>query len=132
VVCFRHDSVSFAFNDAIWAKYGSTINKTVKLTDPKTRQTPSTNLFLTVDYGTALPNYGSTIQDLVKMRTHFTVCGMASRGLAGSIAADSGQNPDAVYKELLGNTVPNSHIVTAGVLAVNRAQERGYTLLTAI
>ena len=66
------------------------------------------------------------------MGTHFAVCGMASRGLASSIAADTGLDADAVYKELMANTIPNSHVVSAGVLAVNRAQEHGYTLLTAL
>jgi len=28
--------------------------------------------------------------------------------------------------------VPNGHMVTAGVLAANRAQEYGYTFLTAL
>jgi hypothetical protein len=132
VVCFRHESVSFAFNDEMWAKYGSTMNKTTKLMDPKTNRAPATNLFLSVDYGTALPNYGSTILDLVNRGTHFAVCGMASRGLAGDIAGDVGKDVEEVYKELLANTIPNSHLVTAGVLAVNRAQEHGYTLLTAL
>ena len=34
--------------------------------------------------------------------------------------------------ELITNTIPNSGMVSAGVLAVNRAQEYGYTLLTAL
>jgi len=132
IVCFRHSSTSFGFNDAMWGKYGATMNKTVQLTDPKTRQPPTTNLYYSVDYGTDLPNYGCTIQDLVKFGTHFAVCGMASRGLAEGIAADTGANAEAVYRELMANTIPNSHVVTAGVLAVNRAQEHGYTLLTAL
>jgi intracellular sulfur oxidation DsrE/DsrF family protein len=57
---------------------------------------------------------------------------MATRGLAGGIAADTGVDADTVYKELVANTIANSHIVPAGVLAVNRAQEHGYTLLTAL
>lgn len=32
-----------------------------------------------------------------------------------------------IYQEFVANTVPNSHIVVAGIVAVNRAQERGYT-----
>jgi len=59
------------------------------------------------------------------------VCGMATRGVAERIAEETGQKADAVYKELAGNAIPNSRIVTAGVLAVTRAQEYGYTLLTA-
>ena len=76
-------------------------------------QPPSTNLYYSVDYGLALPNLGP-------------------RGLAGSIAADSGGDSESIYKELIANTVSNGHIVTAGVLAANRAQEYGYTFLTAL
>ena len=36
------------------------------------------------------------------------------------------------YNELAANLVPNSHMVAAGIVAVNRAQERGFTLVTAI
>jgi intracellular sulfur oxidation DsrE/DsrF family protein len=132
VVCFRHASTAFGFNDAMWEKYGKTMNKVVQLTDPKTKQPPTINLYYSVDYGTDLPNYGSTIQDLVKAGTHFAICGMASRGVAESIATETAGNADAIYRELMANTVPNSHVVSAGVLAVNRAQEYGYTLLTAL
>jgi len=116
----------------MWAKYGKTMNTTVQLTNPNTKQPPTTNLFYSVDYGAALPNLGSTIEALIKQGTRFAVCGMASRGLADSIAADAGGDADAVYKELIANTIPNSRVVSAGVLAVNRAQEYGYTLLTAL
>ena len=100
--------------------------------DTNTKESPKTNLFYSVDYGLALTNYGVTIESLVKQGTLFAICGMATRGLAGSIAADTGSDADRVYKELIANTIPNSRIVSAGVLAVNRAQEYGYTLLTAL
>ena len=132
VVCFRHSATAFGFNDAMWAKYPKTMNATPQLIDPKTKQPPTTNLYYSVDYGVELPNLGSTIQDLVKWGTHFAICSMATRGLAGTIASDTGANPDSIYKELIANTVPNSHMVTAGVLAANRAQEYGYTFLTAL
>jgi hypothetical protein len=60
------------------------------------------------------------------------ICEMATHGLAGSIAADTGGTEDAVYRELVANAIPNARMVAAGVLAVNRAQEYGYTLLTAL
>ena len=132
VVCLRHSGTAFGFNDAIWGKYGKTMNATVQLVDPNTKESPKTNLYLSVDYGLALTNLGSTIESLVKLGTRFAVCGMATRGLAGSIAAETGSDVDTVYKELIANTIPNGRMVSAGVLAVNRAQEYGYTLLTAL
>ncbi len=132
VVCFRHSATAFGFNDAMWAKYPRAMNSTPEMIDPKTKQPPTTNLYYSVDYGLDLPNLGSTIQDLVKLGTQFAICGMATKGLAGSIASQTGGNADVIYKELIANTVPNGHIVTAGVLAANRAQEYGYTFLTAL
>ncbi len=132
VVCFRHSATAFGFNDAMWAKYPKAMNATPQLTDPKTKQPPTTNLYYSVDYGLALPNFGSTIQDLVKQGTQFAICSMATRGLAGTIASETGGDADAIYKELIANTIPNGHMVTAGVLAANRAQEYGYTFLTAL
>ncbi len=59
------------------------------------------------------------------------VCQMASRGLAGSIAGSTGGNTDAVYNELVANVLTNSHMAPAGIVAVNRAQERGYSFVHA-
>ena len=35
---------------------------------------------------------------------------------------------ETIYKELTSNTIANSHYVSAGIVATNRAQERGSTL----
>ena len=132
VACLRHFATPFAFNDAIWAKYGKVLGMMVEFTDPKTRQAPSTNLLNSAEYGMALPNLGTTIDSVVRRGTRFAVCDMATHFFAGGIAAQAGGNGDAVYKELVANTIPNSHMVAAGVVAVNRAQEYGYTLLSTL
>jgi hypothetical protein len=132
VACLRHFATPFAFNDAIWAKYGKVLGMMVEFTDPKTRQAPSTNLLNSAEYGMALPNLGTTIDSVVRRGTRFAVCDMATHFFAGGIAAQTGGNGDAVYKELVANTIPNSHMVAAGVVAVNRAQEYGYTLLSTL
>ena len=132
VVCLRHFATAFAFNDAIWAKYGKLMSTMLQFTDPKTKEAPLTNLLNSAAYGMALPNLGNTIDSVVKRGTQFAVCDMATHFFAGQIAMASGANADAVYKELVANTIPNSHMVPAGVVAVNRAQEYGYTLLTAL
>jgi hypothetical protein len=132
VACLRHFATPFAFNDAIWAKYGKVLGMMVEFTDPKTRQAPSTNLLNSAEYGMALPNLGTTIDSVVRRGTRFAVCDMATHFFAGGIAAQAGGNADAVYKELVANTIPNSHMVAAGVVAVNRAQEYGYTLLSTL
>jgi hypothetical protein len=131
VACFRHFATPFAFSDVIWKKYGKQLGMMIEFTDPKTKQAPAANL-LNLDYGMQLPNLGSTIDSVVKRGTRFAVCDMATHFFAQQVASATKGNPDAVYKELVGNRIPNSYMVAAGVLAVNRAQEYGYTLLTTL
>jgi len=132
VVCLRHFATAFAFNDAIWTKYGKTMSSVIQFVDPRTREAPSKNLLNSADYGTTLPNLGNTIDSVVKRGAHFAVCDMATHFIASQIAMASNGNADAVYRELTQNLIPNSHLVAAGVVAVNRAQEYGYTTLTAL
>jgi hypothetical protein len=132
VACMRHFATPFAYNDAIWNKYGKAISLMIEFTDPKTKQAPSTNLLNSGAYGMALPNLGNTIDSVVKRGTRFAVCDMATHFFAGQLAMQTKGNADAIYKELVANTVPNSHMVAAGVVAVNRAQEYGFTLLSTL
>src|SRR5258705_2655304 len=132
VACLRHFATVFAFNDAIWAKYGKVLGMMVEFTDPKTRQAPSTNLLNSAEYGMALPNLGTTIDSVVKRGTRFAVCDMATHLFAGRIAAQADGDADALSKGLFGKTNPHSPKGPPGVVAVNRAQEYGYTLLSTL
>jgi intracellular sulfur oxidation DsrE/DsrF family protein len=132
IVCLRHRATAFAYNDAIWAKYGRTLSSFLEFVDPKTKQPPATNLLNSPDYGMALSNLGTTVASLVKRGTQFAVCEMATRRISGLVAADTKADPQAVFKELSANLIPNGHLVAAGVVGVTRAQEFGYALLTAL
>jgi len=132
VACMRHFATPFAYNDAIWKKYGRNFSMMIEFIDPKTKQAPSTNLLNSGAYGMALPNLGSTIDSVVKRGTRFAVCDMATHFFAGQIAMATKGTADAVYKELVANLIPNGHMVAAGVVAVNRAQEYGFTLLNTL
>ena len=133
IVTLRHRSTAFAFNDAMWAKYGRGLGEGLELLDPKTKQTPTINLLDASGYGTALPNFGQTISAVAKRGVHFAICQMATRRLSGQIAKAVGADTtaDAIYAELTANIAPNGHMVAAGVIAVTRAQEYGYTVLIA-
>ncbi len=131
VVTLRHSSTAFAFTDKIWAKYSKGLTQGLTLTDPKSGQVPTFNLYNAQGYGTQLPNYGQTIDAVAKRGVHFAVCQMATRRLAGQVAMVHGSTADAIYAELTANLVPNGHMVAAGVIAVTRAQEYGYTVLSA-
>ena len=130
VIGMRHFATPFAFTDAFWAKYGAFAGGMLKFNDPKTSQPPTHNVY-NADYGMALPNLGSTLGDVIKRGAHLAICDMATHFFAGEAAKAAGGNADDVYKEFTGMTLPNSHFAAAGVVAVNRAQERGYTLIYA-
>ena len=51
---------------------------------------------------------------------------MATRRLAGLAAKATGGTTDAVVEELGKNLVRNAHLTPAGIVAVGRAQERGF------
>ena len=116
VICLRHHATPFAFNDAIWAKYGAAFSDRINFVDPKTKTAPVVNV------------HAAAYAGAVKRGVHFAVCDMATHFFAGVAAARAGADVDAVYKELVAGTFGNSHFVAAGIVAVNRAQERGYSI----
>lgn len=130
VIVARHNSTPFAYNDAMWAKYGGPLTALTGFNDPATQQPSRVNLFNTT--AATLPSFGTTIDSLIKRGVHVAVCQMATRFIAGQLAQATGAGADAVYNELAANLVGNSHLVAAGILAVNRAQERGYALATVV
>jgi hypothetical protein len=127
IIVLRHFSTPFAYNDAVWGKYSGQIFELTKFVDPKTMQPPRANLYNSTAYGLTLPNFGTTIDGLVNKGVHFAVCDMATHFFAGYIAEQTKANADAVYRELTENLIGNSHLVPAGIVAVNRAQEHGYS-----
>ena len=129
VVCLRHFATIFAFNDAIWAKYGQALSSAVEFVDPRTKQAPAKNLLDDAGYA-QIPV--ATISSVAKRGTQFAVCDMATNMLAGVVASSTKGVQEAIYTEFVRNLIPNSHLAAAGVVAVNRAQEYGYTLLTAV
>lgn len=131
VICARHASTPFAYSDAMWAKYGATFSQRASaFVDPKSKQVPTVNVYLATGYGDVLKSNGILLDAVLKRGVRLAVCGMATRRIAGLIAQKSGEKADDIYKELTGNLVSNAHIVPAGIVAVSRAQERGYTLAT--
>jgi intracellular sulfur oxidation DsrE/DsrF family protein len=118
VIILRHWATPFAFNDPMWAKYGPALAKIIGFSDPTTHEAPRSNVYL---------RSGFALTGLIAQGVHFAVCGVATRFLAGGIADAAGGSSAAIYDELAANMIPNSHLVAAGVVAVNRAQERGYT-----
>jgi hypothetical protein len=131
IVVLRHEATTFAYNDVIWGKYGSVLGGLGKIADPRTNQPPTVNPLTSREFGPAMTNLGVTATALANRGAHFAICDMATNRIAGVIAAAVKSSQPEIYKELVANLLPNGHMVAAGVVAVNRAQERGYTMLTA-
>lgn len=127
VIVARHNSTPFAYNDAMWAKYGAPLAQRAKATDPQTKQAPKVNIYNSSALAAMLPNRSATLDSLIKRGVHLAVCQMATRFFAGGIAQATGGTTDSIYTELVANLVGNAHMVPAGIVALNRAQERGYS-----
>lgn len=127
VIVLRHFSTPFAYTNPVWEKYGAAFSEMTSFKDPKTQQPLSSNIYNSTEYGMALPNFGNTLDSLIQRGVHFAVCDMATHFLAAQLAERTQGDATAIYQELIANLIANSHLVPAGIVAVNRAQERGYT-----
>ncbi len=124
VIVARHKSAPFGYNNAMWATYGQYLSEHAEFTDPKTNEPPAVNAYIAREDGSA---QGGPIDALIDKGVHFAVCQMSTRAIAGKIARGTGGNADAIFKQIAANLVGNAHLVAAGIVAVNRAQERGYS-----
>lgn len=118
IVVVRHIGTQHGFNDAMWAKYGASFAGGLPAAAAQAKEPPKAN-----------PSAVS-LTTLAGQGVQFAVCSMATRRLAGIAAKSSGGTADAVFSELGANLVANARLVPAGIVAVNRAQERGYSLVT--
>ena len=85
---------------------------------------------LTTDAGSAFPQR-DLIVALQKRGVVFTVCGMALRRRANEAAQRSGAAPETVRQQWRAGLLPGVIEVPAGVVAVNRTQERGFSYVYA-
>lgn len=131
VIIVRHRSTPFGYNDAMWAKYGAAIAARAEVEDPKTKGAPKVNMYNSKEYAELLASRGGTLDSLFKLGVQLAVCATSTRGYARAIAEAVGGNADAINSELIANLVSsNARMVPAGIVAVNRAQERGYSLVS--
>jgi intracellular sulfur oxidation DsrE/DsrF family protein len=116
IIVARHSSTMLGYNDAIWAKYGAA---QTRVKNPKTNQAPTVNI------------YRSSLESLFERGVQLAVCSSATHAIVDRLAPAVGGSAEAIYAEFIANLMPNSRLVPAGIVAVNRAQERGYSLVRA-
>lgn len=117
IICYRHASTPLGFNDAMWEKYGKTFATLGRITLNAGDATPTANPQM------------ATITRQAEKGMRFAICNSASTLMAGMIARETGQETATVLAELVANTIPNGHMVPAGVMALTRAQEHGYSFM---
>lgn len=120
IVCFRHTSTPYAFDDAIWKKYGAIFER-------GTTPAPTTNPMNTA----SAANGQTTLADLRAIGVKTVICSKATAGFSRAIAAATGASADDVFAELVTGAIPESRFVAAGVVATTRSQEYNYSLLYA-
>jgi hypothetical protein len=122
IVCFRHQSTAFGYNEAMWTKYGSHFSQRLELPKPVTVNPMNPS---------GPPAEGArTVATLIAKGAQIAVCAQATRAMAGRIAMATGASQDEIFKELTANAVRNGRFVPAGVVAATRAQEYGFSLLS--
>jgi intracellular sulfur oxidation DsrE/DsrF family protein len=118
VIVARHGSAPFAFNEAIWAKYGKIFAANMSANDKVAHPNPVTNV------------HAERLANLAKQGMRLAVCNLTTRTYTRMIGKETGTDPEAVYTELTANPVAPATFVPAGIVAVTRAQERGYALVS--
>jgi hypothetical protein len=111
IVCFRHFSTALGFNDAIWDKYREGLEKTMTAARPA--------------------GIDGFLASVAGSGAQYAICSNATRFFAGQLANDYDGTADDIYDELVANAIQNGRFVSAGVMALTRAQEYGYSLLVA-
>ncbi len=124
ILIARSRSTPFAYNSSIWAKYGAMFAGILKLEGDEAEHAKTANPLL-VDGKEGADT--STLGHLIGLGTRFAVCGLATKGIAGHIAKEVDKSADPIEADLRANLIPGGTMVAAGVVAINRAQEFGYT-----
>lgn len=124
VVGLRHFGIPMAFTDEIWARYK--LGETLGIIDPATKA-PAVRNFVFQSRPGDLPLPGMALDKLMPRGVQVTCCNVALTNLSGMTGAKLGVSPTAARSEWLQHLIPGVVLVPSGVLAVNRAQEKGCT-----
>ena len=122
IMCLRHSATVFAFTDVLWSKHGKAMADAAKYTNPRATEPPTANPY------TVAPR--DAFGALIKRGMQFAVCNTATRRFSRALAGPDG-DAEAMYKTMAANMIPSSRFVPAGVAALTRSQEYGYSLLYA-
>jgi intracellular sulfur oxidation DsrE/DsrF family protein len=112
------------FNDAMWSRYR--FGEKYAITDPTSKAPSVRNIFANVRTGDPLDATNS-VDALLREGVAMLLCNNTFKGMITSIAKDTNQSEPDVRTELLANRIPGVVVVPAMVVAMNRAQDAGFT-----
>ena len=121
VIGVHGGALSLGFDDAIWAKYE--LGKAGNVMDPATKAPAVRNVY--AREGTY------NVAALQKRGVVFLMCNTALRSRTTQMSAALNIPYETLYNELSGGRLPGVILVPAMVVAINRAQERGFTYVRA-
>lgn len=128
VVVLRHSAIPLALGTPLWKKYG--FGEMFEVENAQTKKPQEDNIYYSSPVGTfLLPDM--TIETLLKDGTLFGVCDMALTVYSSMAAKKMNMDAAEVKKEWVAGVLPGIQLVPSGVLAINRAQERGCTYVFA-
>jgi intracellular sulfur oxidation DsrE/DsrF family protein len=124
VVGLRHSAIPLALKDEIWKKYK--LGEFAKVNDKATNAPAERNIFYNPHDGDMMfPD--ASVDKMLARGAIVTCCNVALTVLSGVRASVAGVTAQQAYDEWKANLIPGVVVVPSGVLAVNRAQEKGCT-----
>jgi intracellular sulfur oxidation DsrE/DsrF family protein len=122
VIVLRHSGIPFAMKHDRWAKYK--FGETFKINDPATKAPAVRNPLMGMKAG-EFPIPGVGIDELLGRGVLVGVCNIALTFNAMRLAPSVKMDAAAVKQEWVASLWPGTIVVPSGVIAVNRAQEKG-------
>jgi intracellular sulfur oxidation DsrE/DsrF family protein len=124
ILILRHDAIPIGMSNETWQKYK--FSEAFKPIHAMTKQLITRNIFWKPNAGD-LPLPGMALNELLDAGVMIGLCDMALTVISGEFAKNMNMDAEAVKKEWVDSVFPGIQIVPSGVLAINRAQEKGCT-----
>ena len=121
VIGIHGTALPIGLNNAAWEKYE--LGKTINVNDPDTKAPAKRNVFAV---GGPI-----SIDTAIRRGILLLVCNIALTRLSQSLATAQSLVQADVYNDLRSSLIPGATLVPGLVVAINRAQEKGFTYVRA-
>lgn len=122
VIASHGTALSLFFQDRVWEKYS--LGERFNIKDPRTGAAARRNVFAYREDDGSVPS-DAAIEALKERGVRFLLCNNALNGMTGKLAKAGFGTQEAVRSDILSALLPGAQVVSAAVVALNRAQEKG-------